>query len=193
MVKLVFGVGINDMAYGSCSYTEDGKSKKHKFYDLWKSMLCRCYDPKFHERQPTYIGCSVCDEWLMLSKFKKWFDKYYVDGYELDKDFVSSCNKVYSPETCNFIPKLINTFIIDAGASRGEYPIGAYWHKKDKVFMSKCRNPFTKKTEYLGSFTTPEAAHNAWKARKHELAIQLSEVYVDLPECVLERLKTMYK
>ena len=33
-------------------------------------MLVRCYNAKFHERQPQYKGCTVCEEWLNYSNFK---------------------------------------------------------------------------------------------------------------------------
>lgn len=68
MKSKVYGVGIND-------YTGriwiDGKTINS--YQVWINMLMRCYDYKFQNRNTTYIGTTVCDEWLYSSKFKKWF------------------------------------------------------------------------------------------------------------------------
>lgn len=186
--KLVYGVGINDLPRGSIKL--DGKT--HRFYKTWQGMLQRCYDPKWHARYPTYIGCSVVDEWKLLSNFKKWFDDHYVDNYHLDKDFYSECNKVYGPQTCNFIPPVVNTFITDSGNARGDYPIGVSWNKVANKFRSTCSNPFTKKNEHLGYFVTTEAAHQAWKKRKHQHAITLAETYKDLPPSILDRLVTIF-
>ena len=117
--KLVQGVGINDLAE---PVEINGKSLK--FYNTWKSMLQRCYSEKRQTKKPTYRGCSVCDEWLSLSTFKEWFDANYRDGMELDKDILIPGNKVYSPEACSFVPGYINTLLTNAGAARGDYPLG---------------------------------------------------------------------
>lgn len=106
--KLVFDVGINDLPRGSTKL--DGKA--HKFYITWTNMLQRCYDPKWHARYPTYIGCSVVDEWKLLSNFKRWFDSNYIDGYQLDKDFVFTGNKVYSPQTVVLLVAIIQSVLV---------------------------------------------------------------------------------
>lgn len=81
-------------------------------YNLWRNMIQRCYDKSFLQKHPTYIGCKVCDEWKYFSNFKKWFDKNYINGWELDKDIKSfGKNKVYSPDNCCFVPHEINTFV----------------------------------------------------------------------------------
>ena len=117
--KLVWGVGIND--YDGPVY----KNGKHlKFYDAWKGMLMRCYSKKYQAKRPTYIGCSVCDEWLSLSNFKEWFDINYREDMALDKDILIQGNKVYSPEACSFVPQYINSLLTDAGAIRGILPLG---------------------------------------------------------------------
>ena len=101
--KLLYNVGINDYI-GKVNIN----GKIEKFYKVWQSMLSRCYDPKYHNRNPAYIGCKVCKEWYSLTAFKKWFDKNYIEDYELDKDILIEGNKLYSPDTCCFVPKEIN-------------------------------------------------------------------------------------
>lgn len=142
-------------------------------------MLDRCYSKKYQERWPTYIGCSVTDEWLTFSNFKNWMMTQDWQNNQLDKDLLFEGNKVYSPETCVFVSGMVNTFTIDSGASRGEWLIGVYWHKRDGKFISRCRNPFTKKLDYLGLFNCEQEAHNAWSTRKLELAYELSAIQED--------------
>lgn len=72
-------------------------------------MLLRCYSKKEKLKLPTYDKCVVCDDWLTFSKFKLWFDKNHVEGWQLDKDLLFEGNKLYSPETCIFVPRRFNT------------------------------------------------------------------------------------
>ena len=117
--KLIQGHGINDLDE---PVWKDGKNLK--FYTVWVNMLQRCYSGKYQDRQPTYRNCSVCPEWLSLSVFKEWFDVNYREGMALDKDILVKGNKIYSPDTCRFVPQYINSLLTDAGASRGELPLG---------------------------------------------------------------------
>ncbi len=64
----------------------------------------------------------------------------------------------------------MNIFLIEKGASRGEWPLGVYWSSYHKKFKAHCSNPFNKKQEHLGYFSDPETAHQAWLKRKLELA-----------------------
>lgn len=187
--KLVYGVGINDADYPVYS-TVSGKQIVCHFYATWTRMLNRCYCEKFHARQPTYIGCSVCDEWLIFSNFKAWMEKQDWRGKELDKDLLLKGNKNYSPDTCVFVDKLTNGFTRESGATRGEWPIGVAFNKARGKLVAYCGNPFTGKLDHLGYFTCPERAHQAWKKRKHELACQLADMQTD--ERVAKSLRARY-
>ncbi|ALY07028.1 hypothetical protein VmeM32_00034 [Vibrio phage vB_VmeM-32] len=144
-------------------------------------MLCRCYDPKTHERQSTYVGCVVCDAWQYFQTFAEWYDANYPkdwisEKYQLDKDLKVNGSKIYSPETCLFVSSVVNTFTTDSGSTRGEHLIGVCWHKGNQKFMARCCNPFTRKQEHLGYFTNELDAHKVWRKRKSELAYELAMV-----------------
>lgn len=182
------GVGINDADYAvttheTVSYV-NGKPK-HKqiwvcpFYRLWKSMLERSYSEKVKANNPTYKDCIVCDEWLTFSSFRDWVEQQDWEGKHLDKDLLVPGNKVYSPETCVFVSRQVNTFLTDCGAARGEYKIGVCWDKSSRKFQSRCNNPFTGKQEHLGLFTCEQEAHEAWLAKKLEFAIALAAIQSD--------------
>lgn len=186
--KLVYGVGINDADYVVQKWEEagyvDGKRKKKliwecPFYRAWKNMIMRCYSSKYQERCPTYRGCSVSEEWLTFTVFKNWMETQDWEDKQLDKDLLFEGNKIYSPESCVFVTRMVNNFTTDSGAVRGEWPIGVNWDKRDGKFMSRCSNPFTQKREHLGLFTCEQEAHKAWLKRKRELAKELAAIQTD--------------
>ena len=138
MKKLVQGVGINDI-------NEDVKvdGKHLPFYRTWVAMLNRCYSTKCKARQPTYLGCSVCDEWKYLSNFKTWFDENYVEGFQLDKDILVEGNKVYCPENCRFVPQYLNLLLNTRNNDRGSLPLGVterkiYGNNRTISYYGRC-------------------------------------------------------
>lgn len=186
--KLVYGVGINDADYivqkkETIGYV-NGKQKRKlvwacPYHQTWKGMLERCYSVKYQESKTTYKGCSVSEEWLRFSNFKRWMEKQDWEGMQIDKDLLFEGNKVYSKETCVFVLSMVNSFTTDRGNGRGEWLIGVHLHKASGKFRSMCRNPFTKKQEHLGYFTCEVEAHQAWLTRKAELAHELAAVQTD--------------
>ena len=187
--KLVCGVGINDADYvvnvwETIGYV-NGKRKQKliwrcPYYSAWKSMLERCYSSKYQEKQPTYKGCTVSEEWLTFSVFKSWMEEQDWEGKQLDKDLLFEGNKVYSSETCVFVSGMVNSFTTDSGATRGEWLIGVCWDKRTGEFRSNCCNPFTKKREHLGYFSSEQEAHKAWLNRKLELAHLIAAEQADI-------------
>ena len=199
MKKLVFGVGVNDLPYRTQVWewvTENGGKRIRKcvftckYYTVWKGMLERCYSQKYLESRPSYIGTSVCNEWVYASEFKKWMEQQDSQDKCLDKDIVVPRSKLYSPETCAFVLQATNSFVTASNASRGDYPIGVYLFKETGKYKAQCGNPFTREREHLGYFSTPEDAHEAWRKRKHELAQLVAATESD-PR-VVEALKKRY-
>lgn len=171
--KLVCGVGV----YAKGKYKSRENGKITRVYHAWSAMLQRCYDPKCQARCPTYIGCTVCDEWLNFQSFAEWFNGNHPDdglNYQLDKDLKFIGSKVYSPKACLLVSQAVNKFTTDSGGARGECMIGVTWHKRDEKFQSNCGNPLTKKVEFLGRFSDELSAHLAWRKRKSELAYELA-------------------
>lgn len=170
----IYGVGINDANYKvkvfKYNYIE-GKRKATQvfqcpYYNKWTAMLCRCYNTKFKENHPTYKDCVVCEEWLLFSNFKAWMEKQDWEGCELDKDVLVKGNKIYSPETCIFIPRMLNTYLLKCDRSQGSYLTGVYFNKNANKFMSMCSNPLKGKRDYLGLFENEKDAHRAWLKQK---------------------------
>lgn len=152
-------------------------TKSTEEYLLWKSMIYRCYDSNFHERQPTYKDCTVCDEWHNFQNFAEWLSKqkFYKKGYELDKDLLFKDNKVYSPKTCRFVPKKINVILNDCESSRGEFPVGVFFSKNENKFVSAIR--INGKKKHLGYFASPQLAHKAYVEAKENYVKEEAEKY----------------
>ena len=120
--KSVYNIGY----YGQGKYSARNNKEKTEEYIKWFSMFNRCYNEKYHEKQPTYIGCSVAEDFCNFQNFAEWYNRNkYQCNYplELDKDFLYEGNKVYSPSTCCLLPKEINN--------------GINHHRHDTEFMSK--------------------------------------------------------
>ena len=175
MSKLVCGAGFNDKTRPA---NVDGKNVKE--YDLWQRMLKRCFCEKLQTRQPTYKGCNVSDNFLNYAYFYDWcqeqigFGKVDEKGryWQLDKDLLFVGNKVYSENTCVFVPNEINSFFTDRGNARGEYPLGVSFHKQKGKFQAHCK--VNSKQQYLGLFSTPDEAFTVYKPFKENLCKQLA-------------------
>ncbi len=168
----VFGVGVLGTKYSS---KVNGIQTKE--YVLWCGMLQRCYSDTYKKKRPTYEGCKCSENFLHYEYFYEWCHKqvgFSNQGWHLDKDLLTKGNKVYSEDTCVFIPAEINTLLLKSTASRGEYLIGVHWSNTNKAFRARvCKNKG--KREYLGSFKTEIEAFNAYKQAKESFIKEQAE------------------
>lgn len=156
-------------------------------YQIWQKMMQRCYDPKFHNKQPTYSGITVCEEWMSYENFKKWFDNNYyeIDGEImcLDKDILLKNNIIYSPKTCIFVPKRINNLFTKRQNDRGDYYIGVTYRKKTGKFEARCN--VLKGRKHIGSYNTELEAFIAYKNFKETYIKSVAEKYKNkIPEAL---------
>lgn len=161
--KLVMGVGIMDIK-GACV--------EHKAaYTKWSNMIKRSYDRNFQSINPTYIGCTVSNDWLTFSNFLSWFNSLSDEqkGYSPDKDILFPGNKEYSAEKVVMIPRHINLFVTDRARDRGEYPLGVTLARGRKTTPFLAQVSENGKQRKIGYFDTPEEAHEAWRAAKLDL------------------------
>tara|TARA_R110000851_G_C12890278_1_gene547047 strand:- start:79 stop:759 length:681 start_codon:yes stop_codon:yes gene_type:complete len=187
--SIVGGVGINDANYVTQKtevideYYPSGRRKTRQvwicpYYRKWTAMLERCYSKSFHEKAPSYRNCFVCEEWLTFSNFSSWMKGQDWKDKHLDKDYLVRGNKMYSPTTCVFLCKIVNDFIKDRVASRGNCLLGCHLDTRDEIFISYCNNPFKRdgdqRKNELGSFDFEVDAHLAWKYAKHTYAVELA-------------------
>ena len=172
--KLKYGVGINDADY-IVNQAVDGVRIMYPAYLAWNDMLRRSYSSKYHEKMPTYINVTVCSEWLTFSNFAAWFNNNHIGGYQLDKDLKKKGNKIYSPESCMFVPQQINSLMTDSGGSRGDYPLGVSLFKPSNKYQASIR--IDNVGVYLGRFESPEIAHEIYKEAKNTEILRKCEQY----------------
>jgi len=153
------------------------KKTHEKLYKTWSSMLLRAYDCKFHMRHPTYKDVTVCKEWHNLQVFGKWFEDNYIEGFELDKDLLSPESKIYSPDTCVFIPHRLNSFLTNNKADNTSGHAGVYWHKRDEVWVAAISAGCGRL--HLGYFSKLEEAVEAYKEARSKQAALLKKLYKD--------------
>lgn len=178
--KEVYGVGyLGD---------ENISHKTHpNIYNHWQKMLQRCYDPYYINKQLTYKDCVVCKEWHSFKIFAEWYEENYYNVFnqrmELDKDILYKGNKIYSPETCIFVPQRINNLFLKRQNNRGKYPIGVCLSKKTNKFSAQCSICTEKgkgKRMWLGEYETIGEAFYSYKVFKENYIKQVADEYKNL-------------
>ena len=166
-VNLVAGVGHNDGKYPSTN------TKEHS---LWRSMLSRCYNESNLKRKPAYRGCSVSENFKNYTYFYEWCNNqlgFGKEGWNLDKDLLIKGNKVYSEDTCVFVPMEINNVIVKADSLRGDLPIGVVFDKSRNKFQARMWT--NNKPKFLGRYETPEEAFKVYKLNKEKHINKIAE------------------
>lgn len=165
---------------GEGIYKTSYNSIKSKAYLDWNHMLNRCYIFSKTLRL-TYEDCFVCDDWLNYQNFAKWHDENYYEILGetmcLDKDILIKNNKIYSPDTCVFVPQKINTLFVKSNKIRGKFPIGVHIDRHGK-YIAECKCNGEK--QYIGYYTTIEEAFNAYKKFKEKYIKEVADEYKDL-------------
>lgn len=161
MKKLVLGVGI----------LGTGKSRVNNkltpAYSLWQNMIRRCYSG----RDKSYDSSLVCEEWLYFPNFESWFIKNHREGCSLDKDILVPGNKLYSPETCVFVPHSLNAAVVQGNGrqKKDSLPKGVYITPARKdgshAYQVKVGN------YYVGTFSNPEDACEHFKEARKTLVL----------------------
>lgn len=144
-------------------------------YADWNSMLKRCYTAL--ESRLSYSNKDVCEEWHNYQNFAEWATNqmnFGKEGWDLEKDLLIKNNKVYSPNTCVYLPREINSFIKRNRVN--DLPLGvdvAYKYNGTPYFRVQGREDG--KNVNLGSFYNVEEAFSAYKVHKEYLAKKLAE------------------
>lgn len=166
MSSLVMGVGVNDRKYPAYA-----SGKNFKVYTLWCGLLKRCYGSIYQKRNPTYIGCSVSENFKNYSYFYEWAQQqigFGLKNYHLDKDLILRGNRVYSEDTCVFLPSELNVLLTTRRNYRGSLPLGVSAFR-DRFIVHCCTD---KPSNHVGVFKTPHEAFQAYK--------QVKETYIKL-------------
>ena len=175
LLPTVYGIGIT----GDSQVRVDGKHTKE--YRLWNNMLKRCYSVGCQKVRPTYIDCSISENFRYLQYFKEWcnnqigFNSVDEKGkpFALDKDILVKGNRVYNEDVCVFVPQEVNLLFTKRDKSRGEYPIGVSFHKSRGMLTATLNN------KYLGYFNTAEQAFQVYKTAKEAYIKEVANKWKD--------------
>lgn len=104
-------------------YAVTGTFRRHSH------MVDRCYNPNSKDyKNYGARGVTICEEWHNIYNFAVWFEKNFVQDWEIDKDLMEykyPDRKEYSPETCLMIPPDLNTALrCIPNDVNGEWPLG---------------------------------------------------------------------
>lgn len=146
-------------------------------YQTWRNIIIRCYHEPYKDLNKAYFGiCSICEEWFNYQIFADWYyDNIYPienERIHIDKDIMVHGNKIYSPDTCVFLPQRINMIFMETPKTRDEdLPNTIY----------RCSKGF--KASYggksLGVFKTLDEAIEAHDYHKRINIKQVAEEYKD--------------
>lgn len=159
-------IGVNDSKTPVCRRVA-GKRVWCPHYRAWRDMLDRCYT----SGKPAYEFVHVCNWWHTFSNFLEWSKENYVEGFQLDKDFIGD-GTMYSPTDCVFIPPYINSAFAHKDSING-LALGVSL-KAGKFYA---QISVDSKRKALGYFTTELQAYKAWANAKIEQVQKLLDRY----------------
>lgn len=154
-------------------------------YSLWYSLIRRCYSEVYQKDKPTYIGCEVSENFKNYTYFYEWcqkqvgFNSKDSNGkvWQLDKDILSQGKKIYSEETCCFVPIDINALFVGTSQKRKyDLPAGISIKSTKTGYGATC-SLGKKQRKHLGYFKTVEEAIQAYNSKKKEVIIATANNY----------------
>ena len=184
----IFNIGY--LGEGKYKVSENRKLKRE--FVIWHAMIKRCYNPKYQERNSTYKGCKVEDYLLNFQHMGEWINENYyeIPGETmcLDKDILYKGNKVYSRDTCIFVPERINNLFVKSDKARGKCPIGVT-ELPSGTYQVYCSNRYGKSV-YLGRYNSKEEAFQVYKQYKEKVIKEVIDSYEGkIPEPYYSKLR----
>lgn len=171
---------ICGVGYMGTKYT----SVDSKQYNMWTSMLRRCYGGSAAGKDASYEGCFV-EEYL--HGFENFYDfvtpmKGFSLGYQLDKDLLVRGNREYRRDRITFLPKIINVAIQGSkkGVKGGNLPAGVFYRKDTNKYRAISGE--YGKLVHCGQYCDPMDAFYAYKKSKEAYLKKLAIEYKDTIE-----------
>lgn len=152
----------------------------HPYFPVWNGIRGRC------GKILNYIDVKLSDDFNTFEKFLLWAEKQkgfmqYDDSgkiFEIDKDILSSgSGKVYSPDTCVFVPRVLNLMVYQK--RRTELPKGVQYFKgRKKPYRAYMTN--NDKLNHYGYYHTVEEAAKVVREARFEYLKSLETQYKDI-------------
>lgn len=145
-------------------------------YNSWASMIARCYRQKLKDKYPTYEECYSTDDWHCYQTYADFYEScpYRKKGWNLDKDLLVPGNKLYSPDTCVYLPSNINTKLFYV-PTKNKFGLKGVWYDSqyDKWMATVSKAVDGRGT--IGRFKTKEEASSAVLRSEHKFFCRLAE------------------
>lgn len=183
---------IKDLFYptvcgvGYVGGTKYSFAKDYGAYEVWRHMLFRCYRSDYK----SYSDCEVCKEWHNFQAFAEWFYKNYYRvpnvRMELDKDLIKR-TRIYSPDTCCFLPNNINTALVYQPKKRSANVHSGVFYAKDRSHPYETYAYFSDGSRKKMRFITERSAFLFYSSEKERYIKELAERYKEyLPDKVYQ-------
>ena len=175
---------LEDGTYTKQYIDEGGKRQACLEYSIYHKIKMRTGNLKTQEHRPTYKGCGISDNFEDYNFFVRWCRDqvgYNKAGWVLDKDILSYSYKLYSENTCVFIPSEINCFLtFSKRVSSTSGYAGVSWQKSyNKAggkYIVSCAQ-LNGKNKTLGRTHCPLEGYKLYRKEKVRLAKVLAERY----------------
>lgn len=187
-VPKVYGIGYIG------SYDKKLNAQNNECYKQWLKMLDRCYVHK-NGRSPTYIDCEVTKEWHNFGNFAndyenilgfKEMQEYPDIKFHLDKDILFHKNKIYSFQTCCFVPEKINILFVNIQNTKSLLPTGLSYHHNGQIRVTIF---FNNKQEHLGLFSDTLEGIKEAKEMYWVRKLQIANIYLQEYSFLNERIQ----
>ena len=166
------------------------KQIQERSYVVWQAMRQRLVHKEW------YKDVTICAEWETYEGFLEWFNSNEFSNYRdelgnfyvLGKDVLGSERRLYSPETCAFIPQQLNNMFRRKSSSM----------KSGVQYLSRQKNPYrayinyNRKHIHLGYYSTEDEAHSKFLEARKDCLKNFLEVHSGrLDARVVDRISEM--
>jgi len=158
---------LKPTVYGK-DFSGDGPhkgSKSSRAYKLWSDIFTRCYGGG----NLPYMGCSIDPQWYNFQEFAEWcaWQRGFELNWHLDKDILTPGNRIYSAQTCVFVPREMNNFYVNTDNAKG------YSQTKSGGYAVYVGN------KYLGVYQDEAAARLRYREGKRDKCRELLNKWSD--------------
>jgi hypothetical protein len=154
------------------------------YYSLWFAMKNRVKGRALHKNRPTYINCTVDEDWKIFSKFKQdVIEMGWKEGLVLDKDILILNNKHYGKSTVAFVPPALNSFLTHERKDNTSGISGVDYRtpKKGKSYWTaRIKNPITGKRDSIWKGQCKYEGGLVYYTKKHEFALWWADQIEDV-------------
>lgn len=146
----------------------------------WRHLISRTHGDK----PDRYEDATMDSKWYNLQNFLEWAVNQIGNSNEeengrywcIDKDILVDGNKLYSEETCTFVPNEVNVFFSKKEIGNTGY-LGVNYIKpatrgSKEGYVARCHSEGVR--QYLGYYDTPLEAYLAYREAKIRVAKELA-------------------